>query len=78
MSQKAKEAEAGPPLMAAGGEFMTVPEACRVVRLSRAKVYQLMDAGELAFAKFGRARRIPRRSLEKYVERCMVGTGNPT
>jgi excisionase family DNA binding protein len=32
-----------------------------------------MDAGELAYAKFGKARRIPREALEEYVRQCMVG-----
>jgi excisionase family DNA binding protein len=58
---------------ALGGGFVTVPEAAHLLRLSRAKVYSLMDAGELAYAKFGKARRIPREALEAYVRRCLVG-----
>ena len=39
--------------------FASVLEAGEFLRLSRAKVYGLMDAGELMYAKFGKARRIP-------------------
>jgi excisionase family DNA binding protein len=53
--------------------FATVPEGAQLLRLSRAKLYQMMDAGELAYAKFGRSRRIPRRVLLDYAARCMVG-----
>jgi excisionase family DNA binding protein len=54
------------------GDLLKVPEACQLLRLSRAKVYQLMEAGELTYARFGRSRRIPRRALAEYVARCMV------
>jgi excisionase family DNA binding protein len=59
------------------GGFVTVPEAAQLLRLSRAKVYSLMDAGELRYAKFGRSRRIPREALEAYVRECLVGGGAP-
>ena len=52
--------------------FVKVPEAARFLNLSRAKVYLLMDAGELAYAKFGRSRRIPRRALMQYASHCLV------
>jgi excisionase family DNA binding protein len=57
----------------AGEGFMTVPEASQFLRLSRATVYLLMDSGELGYAKFGRSRRIARRALEEFVQRCTVG-----
>ena len=60
------------PASVAGEGFVAVSEAGEFLGLSRAKMYQLMDAGELAFAKFGKSRRIPRRALVAYAERCMV------
>ncbi len=57
------------------GGLVTVPEAAQMLRLSRAKVYSLMDSGELGYAKFGRSRRIPREALETYVRECMVAGG---
>jgi excisionase family DNA binding protein len=40
-----------------------IKEAVRFLSLSRSKVYQLMDSGQLTYVQFGRARRIPRRAL---------------
>jgi excisionase family DNA binding protein len=60
------------------GGFATVVEAAEFLRLSRAKVYQLMDQRELAYAKFGKSRRIPRRALNEYAERCVVGAVSTT
>jgi excisionase family DNA binding protein len=52
--------------------YATVPEVADFLGLSRAKIYGLMDAGELAFCKFGTARRLPWRSVKAYAEACMV------
>ncbi len=43
--------------------LLTVPEAITFLRLSRSMLYSLMDAGELAYIRIGRARRIPKRAL---------------
>jgi excisionase family DNA binding protein len=61
------------PVSLAGEGFVDVVEAGEFLGLSRAKLYQLMDAGELRFAKFGKSRRIPRLALIQYAERCLVG-----
>jgi excisionase family DNA binding protein len=53
--------------------FVKVPEAAKFLSVSRAKVYAMMDQGELAYCKFGKSRRIPRRALRKYAERCLMG-----
>ena len=63
-----------PPAVVGDG-FVDVAEAGEFLGLSRAKLYQLMDRHELASAKFGKARRIPRRALLEYASRCMVGVG---
>jgi excisionase family DNA binding protein len=54
------------------GGFVEVPEAATFLSLSRASIYKLMDSGSLAYAKFGRSRRIPRRALLEYAERQIV------
>jgi excisionase family DNA binding protein len=59
------------PLVSAG--FAEVKEAGKFLSLSRSKIYELMDAGELAFARFGRARRIPWQSLHDYAARQLAG-----
>jgi excisionase family DNA binding protein len=56
--------------------FVTVPEAAKFLSVSRAKVYAMMDQGELAYCKFGKSRRIPRRALQEYAESCLVGANN--
>ncbi len=53
--------------------LVRVPEAARLLGLSRSKVYALIEAGELPFAKFGISRRIPRRALAVYVRQHLVG-----
>lgn len=53
--------------------FVEVSEAAKFLGLSRSKLYLLMDAGDVVYARFGRSRRIPRRALREYAERCLVG-----
>ncbi len=53
--------------------LVSVPEAARFLGLSRSKVYSLMEAGELAYVKIGRARRIPRRALIQLAASHVVG-----
>ena len=43
--------------------LMTIQEAAEFLSVSRSKLYELMDNGELIFVKLGRSRRIPRRAL---------------
>ena len=43
--------------------LVTVQEAGQFLSVSRSKLYDLMDNGELKFVKLGRSRRIPRRAL---------------
>jgi excisionase family DNA binding protein len=58
--------------LTAGG-FLTVPEAAAFLRLSRAKVYQMMDCGQLRYAKFGKSRRVPRQALQDLAQAALVG-----
>ena len=52
--------------------FATVTEAARFLRVSRAKLYLMMDAGDLVYAKFGKSRRIPWQAIYALVERSLV------
>jgi excisionase family DNA binding protein len=58
--------------LADGSAFLTVREAATYLRLSVAKLYLLMDAGDLAYAKFDRSRRIPRTALAEYANQRIV------
>lgn len=51
----------------------TVAEACRFLSLGRSSVYQLMDAGRLAYCKIGKARRIPWRGLRQLANDSLLG-----
>ncbi len=48
--------------------LVTVPEAGRVLAISRSKVYELMDAGHLPSVCIGRSRRIRMSDLRTFVE----------
>jgi excisionase family DNA binding protein len=52
--------------------FARVPEAAEFLGVSRAKIYAMMEAGELAYAKFGRSRRVPRRALKELAAAAVV------
>jgi excisionase family DNA binding protein len=47
-------------------------EAQRFLQVSRSTLYELMDAGELPYLRFGRNRRIPRRALIEFAQRAIV------
>lgn len=53
--------------------MLTVEKACEWLGLSRAKVYQLMERGQLPYVKIGRARRIPKRALIEFAAANMRG-----
>ena len=53
--------------------LLTVQECAEFLHLSRSKVYELMDAGELCFTKLGRSRRIPRRAVIELAARGLRG-----
>ncbi len=56
-----------------GEGLLSVSEAARFLGLSRSKTYCLMEGGELAYVKIGRARRIPRRALIELAARHLTG-----
>jgi excisionase family DNA binding protein len=51
--------------------LLSIPEAAAVLRLSRTKVYQLIDVEGLPIVRFGRAVRVPRASLQQWIEQRM-------
>lgn len=53
--------------------LVTVKEAARFLSLSRSTLYQMMDKGELQYAKIGGSRRIPRQALKGLAENCLLG-----
>ena len=53
--------------------LMTVAEASKFLSIGKSKLYELMDAGQLVYAKFGKARRIPKRALVDLAKANMRG-----
>ena len=51
-----------------------VGEAIQFLGLSKGKLYLMMEAGEIAFVKFGKCRRISWSELHQLVERNTVST----
>jgi excisionase family DNA binding protein len=49
-----------------------IEEGRRFLSVSRSTLYGLMDSGQLAYVKFGRNRRIPRRALIAFAEAQLV------
>ena len=52
--------------------FANINEAAVFLRVSRATIYQLMESGELPFAKFGKSRRLPWKGIKEYGRRCLL------
>jgi excisionase family DNA binding protein len=47
--------------------LLTPEEAAEALRIGRSKVYELMRSGELASITIGRARRIPSKALDEFI-----------
>ena len=53
--------------------LLSIPEVALSLRLSRAKVYQLIDVEGLPVVRFGRAVRVSVIALEKWIEQREKG-----
>jgi excisionase family DNA binding protein len=56
-----------------GDGLLTVNEAAGYLALSRSKVYDLMNAGEIPWVKIGSNRRIRAKDVRELIERSLVG-----
>jgi excisionase family DNA binding protein len=52
-----------------GGTLLTVVEAARELRVSRTRIFQLLASGELEGVRIGRARCVPRQSVDAFLAR---------
>lgn len=55
-----------------GEALQTVPTVAKFLSLSRSKIYQLMDSGELPYIKIGSSRRVRWSDVYKLVDRSVV------
>jgi excisionase family DNA binding protein len=53
--------------------LLTVAEAAAFLRLSRAKVFQLVLRGDISSCKFGRRRLVPASAIRAYIAASMTG-----
>lgn len=59
-----------PPVTEDG--FYTVAEVATLLRVSKPKVYHLLDKGELSYCRFGSCRRVPKRAVAAYLNESLV------
>lgn len=52
--------------------MLTVEEAAHELRIGRTQMFNLIATGAVQSVKIGRSRRIPRASLDAYVDRLRV------
>ena len=52
--------------------LLTVQAAAQRLALSRSMLYNLMERGDLAYVKIGRARRIPLSEVERLIRESLV------
>jgi excisionase family DNA binding protein len=50
-------------------EFMTTEEIRAYLRLGRSTIYELLRRGELPHVRFGRAIRVPKAALARYLSK---------
>jgi len=53
--------------------MLSIPEVCKSLRLSRTKVYELIDFEGLPVVRFGRAVRVSVKALEQWVDQREQG-----
>lgn len=51
--------------------MLTVPQVCRILQVSRSKVYQMLASGEIRSVTIGRSRRVFQSSLEAYLAQLL-------
>ncbi len=55
----------------------TVSEASKMLSISRSRLYELINSGEIQSVKFGRSRRITEEQLREFLRRCEVALPKP-
>lgn len=63
------EVEASLAAVPSGAGLLTVVETARELRVSRSRVFELLASGELEGVRIGRARCVPRRSVDEFLSR---------
>ena len=57
--------------------YLTVAEVADALRVSKMTVYRLIQAGDLAAARFGKSYRVPEHGMNNYLNAALHGTTPP-
>jgi excisionase family DNA binding protein len=57
--------------------LLTTEEACKLLKVSKAALYNYVRAKEVPAFKFGRRWKFPQADLEKWIARKMQESNNP-
>lgn len=55
----------------------TIPEAATALRISRTKLYELLDSGDVESVYIGRSRKIPAEALRIYIDSLRARNSRP-
>jgi excisionase family DNA binding protein len=55
----------------------TIPEAATALRISRTKLYELLDSGDVESVYIGRSRKIPAEALRIYIDSLRTRNSRP-
>ena len=55
----------------------TIPEAATALRISRTKLYELLDSGDVESVYIGRSRKIPAEGLRIYIDNLRARNSRP-
>jgi excisionase family DNA binding protein len=55
----------------------TIPEAATALRISRTKLYELLDSGDVESVYIGRSRKIPAEALRIFIENLRARSSRP-
>ena len=55
----------------------TIPEAAAALRISRTKLYELLDSGDVESVYIGRSRKIPAEALRIYIDSLRARNNRP-
>jgi excisionase family DNA binding protein len=69
------EGPAEPNLTSAMGEFLTVAEVAKQLRVSNMTVYRLIKAGELRALRIGRGYRLKEDDVRRYLQQRYMDAG---
>ena len=53
-------------------DILIVEEVCQILRISKSKIYDMVQSGEIAHVNFNGCIRFRRYDINQYIERCVI------